>query len=342
MSTSSRRCSRLEYCQFLLSSQGNYTMTHLAEHTDRFSHDAVQRYLRGDRVTPRAVWEQVRNQVVPSPQGYLLFDDTVLDKNHARKIETLRRQYSGNERRVIRGIGVVTCVYVNAELDQFWILDYRIWSPDEDGKSKLDHVQEMLLNVVHQKRLPFRAVLMDIWYATRPLMRQIEALGKLYYCPVKGNRNADDTEGQQPHRAIETLSWSEAEQRHGKRVHLKDFPRGHRVKLFRLVPSTGRTEFVATNDLTQDSAEATRQTCGLRWRIEQFHREAKQTTGMERCQARTGRIQRNHIGCAILVWVRLKTVARQSQQSIYALKRGLLREYLIHQLRSPSIPMVFA
>jgi len=44
----------------------------------------------------------------------------------------------------MEGIGVVTCVYVNPAMDQFWIIDYRIYDPDGDGKTKLVHVQEML------------------------------------------------------------------------------------------------------------------------------------------------------------------------------------------------------
>jgi hypothetical protein len=77
--------------------------------------------------------------------------------------------------------------------------------------------------------------------------------------------------------------------------------------------------------------------CGVRWKIEQFHREAKQVTGIERCQCRSGRIQRNHIGCAMLVWVRLKEVATQLGKTIYQAKFGQFSDYLIQQLKSPSI-----
>jgi hypothetical protein len=74
------------------------------------------------RITPRLVWENVRSQVVPTPQGYVVFDDTVLDKNVSFEIDLVRRQYSGNNAKaVIKGIGVVTCVYVNPALDQFWL-----------------------------------------------------------------------------------------------------------------------------------------------------------------------------------------------------------------------------
>lgn len=45
---------------------------------------------------------------------------------------------------IIKGIGVVNCLYYNPDLDRYWLIDYRIFAPDFDGKSKLDHVMDML------------------------------------------------------------------------------------------------------------------------------------------------------------------------------------------------------
>ena len=202
---------RLDYCQYLLVTQINYTLTHFAEHTERFSHDAINRYLRGERITPRLVWDHVRDQVVPTSQGYIVCDDTVLDKNYSSVIDLVRRQYSGNAKAVIKGIGVVTCVYVNPEIDQFWVIDYRIYDPAGNGYSKLDHVREMLRNVVYQKALPFQAVLMDTWYATKDVMLFIESLQKHYYCPLKDNRQVDDSGGQQPYQRVDSLIWNATE-----------------------------------------------------------------------------------------------------------------------------------
>lgn len=75
----------------------------------------MNRFLRLDKLTPRTLWENVRNDVVTSEQGYVLFDDVVfddvvLDKRYSREARLVRRQWSGNEKRVIYGIGVVTCV----------------------------------------------------------------------------------------------------------------------------------------------------------------------------------------------------------------------------------------
>jgi len=333
---------RLDYCQYLLVSQINYTLTNFADHCEQFSHDAINRYLHGERITPRLIWENVRGQVVPTPRGYVLFDDTVLDKNYSFAIELVRAQYSGNAKAVIKGIGVVTCVYVHPDTDQFWLIDYRIYDPEGDGKSKRDHVREMLTNVVYQKQLPVQAVLMDTWYATKDFMLFIESLSKIYYCPLKDNRQVDDSGSQQPYRRVDTLAWNAQDLAHGKRIKIKGFPKDHKVHLFRVEVSTHRTDFVVTNDLTQDSTEATQEACGFRWTIEQLHREGKQVTGLERCQCRKARTQRNHIGCAFLVWVRLKELATQTGRTIYQLKHGLLDDYLVQQLKKPSLKMALA
>ena len=333
---------RLDYCQYLLGSQINYTVTNFAEHTERFSDDAINRFLRTDHLSPRVVWDNVREQVVQTPTGYLVFDDTVLDKRYAHQIELLRRQWSGNAHAVIKGIGVVTCVYVNPELDAFWVIDYRIYDPDGDGKSKLDHVSDMLCLCVHSKQLAFGTVLMDSWYATTELMCTIAAIGKIYYCPLKDNRQVDDSGGQQRYQRVDQLTWGERETAQGKLVKLKGFPKDTKVKLFRVVLSTQRTDYVVTNDLSQDSTSAVKDICGWRWPIEQFHREVKQITGIEHCQCRKARIVRNHIGCAMLVWVRLNKIATDTQSTIYRLKHGLLSDYLCQHLAAPALKMTLA
>ena len=50
----------------MLVSQINYTLTKFADHGEQLSHDAINRYLRGERILPWLVWENVRGQVVPT------------------------------------------------------------------------------------------------------------------------------------------------------------------------------------------------------------------------------------------------------------------------------------
>ena len=110
---------KLDYCQYLLSSQVNYTLTNLAEHLKSFSHDTINRYLKGEKLSPRLLWEQTRSLVEIDPEAYLIFDDTVLEKSFGPKIEVVRKQCSGNKKGVISGTGVVSCVYVNPQTEHF-------------------------------------------------------------------------------------------------------------------------------------------------------------------------------------------------------------------------------
>ena len=140
-----------------------------------------------------------------------------------------------------------------------------------------------------------------------------------------------------PHQQVKNLSGSSSEMTLGKRVHIKRFPKGHQVKLFRIVSDTGRTAYIVTNDLSQLSVKATKTECRVRWKIERLHREIKQITGIGTCQCRKLRAQRNRITCCLQVWGCLKHTARSLGPTIYELKESLLDDYMRHQLSNPSI-----
>ncbi len=183
------------------------------------------------------------------------------------------------------------------------------------------------------------------------------------------SRRVDDSGGTQPYQGIDQLVWTPDELTQGKLIKVRGFPKDKKasavspfglssgrklsvrlsahaevrtVKLFRVIVSTNRTEFVATNDLSQTSTDAVQDECDVRWKIEEFHRELKQLTGVEACQCRKARIQRNHIACALLVWTRLKTIAYQTGKTIYQIKHGMLSDYLVAQLKNPSVQMALA
>ena len=87
------------------------------------------------------------------------------------------------------------------------------------------------------------------------------------------------------------------------------------------------TEFIVTKDLSQNSTTNTQKEGANRRKIEQLHREAKQNTGLEKCQCRTNRSQRNHIACAFLVWQPLIETTKKLKTSIYQVKPKLLQNY---------------
>ena len=332
---------RRDYCQFLISTQTNYTQTYFADHHPHFSHDAINRYLQDDNITPAIVWEQIQKSVEYDSDAFLLFDDSVSDKNHSHAIELVRRQYSGNAHGLIKGIGVVNCLYVNPKSGRYWIIDWRVFAPQADQKTKLQHVQEMFDDAMAGKKLPFRVVLMDSWYATKELMVHVHRAGKIFYCPLKSNRLVDDSQAQAPYQAVSGLQWSDQGAAHGKLIKVHKCPGTLKVKLFRVATENGRTEWVVTNDLEQASVDDTREICAIRWKIEQYHREVKQVLGIEKCQCRSARAQRNHIACVILVWSHLSALARDLKTNIYSIKRAMMSNYMRQEIIRPSVPMAY-
>jgi len=331
------KLTRLDYCRFLLTSPFNYTQTYFADHVEGLSHDKVNRIMREIEVTAENLWEEVEGEIIQSPNAYLLFDDTVLNKQHSFKIECVQKQWSGNEHKTIKGIGIVTCVYVNPDTNQFWAVDYRIFNPGEDGKTKIDHVSEMLSTAKNDKKLDFGTVLMDCWYAVQALMKQVEEMGLFYYTVIKKNRLVDESQGLQLYQKVEKLPWTEEELQTGKRIRLQNFPVEHKLQLFRITALPERTEFVVTNDLSQNNTQNVRKTCKIRWKIEEFHRELKQLTGIEACQCRKAIIQKNHIGLAMLAWAKLKKLACQTGRNVYDLWKSQYDTFVTHLLKQPSL-----
>lgn len=329
-----RTITRIDYGQFLLSSQINYTQTYFGTHHPKISHDSLNRWMRGSNFTSGMLWEHAKADVIESKKGYLVFDDTVIDKNYSHKMDMVRLQYSGNAGGLIKGIGVVNCVYVNPEINRFWIIDYRIYSPDHDGKSKLDHMKEMFNNAIYRKNIAFRGVLMDTWYATSSIMQHIDKRGKFFYCPVKSNRKVklDRT-----FEHANKVQWDKRSLKYGHICELKGLDKKVMLRMFQVVRSTTQKEIIVSNDAAQSFTDVIQEVVSHRWRVEQFHRELKQNTGIEDCQCRGHRSQRTHIATCMLVWLKLTNLSVKLKKNIYQLKSGLLDDYIKQELRSPAL-----
>jgi hypothetical protein len=155
---------KLQYVEFLIGTATNYTGTLLAEHLDGVSHDAITDFLQGEKLTARHLWELVEHWIVDSPDAFLLADDSVQDKRYSRFIELMCHQYSGAVKGRVRGIGVVNLMHSSGQAGEFYPINYRIYAPDADGKTKTEHFREMLIHARADKHIQASTVLFDAWY----------------------------------------------------------------------------------------------------------------------------------------------------------------------------------
>jgi len=324
-----------QYVEYLVSTVANFTATHLAEHLDGVSHDTITDFLQSERLTGRALWELVANLITDSPSAFLILDDSVQDKRYSRFIELVRLQYSGAAQGLIRGIGVVNLVHSSGAAGDFYPLDYRIYAPETDGKTKNAHFREMLVHAVADKQIKARTVLFDTWYAAADNLKLIHRLGLSFFTTLKANRLVSLSK-ETGYVHLDQIEWTAERLERGVRVKLKEVP--FPVQLFKLVATNGDIDWVITNcseeTLTAQVAETAND---MRWQIEELHRGLKQLTGSAKCQCRKARSQRNHLACCYHAWVSLKVKAKHARQTLYQVKADLLHEYLRMELQNPHV-----
>ncbi len=88
----------------------NYPFSHLAKHLEGVSHDTVNAYLHREQLASCHLWEQVQSLLKDRPEACLIVDNSVQAKKYAHKIELVKRQYSGNEGGLVKGIRIVNLV----------------------------------------------------------------------------------------------------------------------------------------------------------------------------------------------------------------------------------------
>jgi len=324
-----------QYVEYLVSTPRNCTCTYLAEHLEAVSHDVVNDFLRQKRFMPREVWELVKDRIADSKEACLIVDDSVHDKRYSRLIELVRAQYSGNEHRVVRGIGVVSLVHSAGKDADFYPIDYRVYAPDVDGKTKNDHFHEMFVNAVDQKQIKARTLLFDGWYASAENLKLIHRRNRIFFTTLKSNRLVSLYK-EQGYIHLEEIEWTADRVAHGVVVKLKEVP--FKVRLFKLVAPNGDIDWVITNDLDETmTAQVAEESSDVRWQVEELHRGLKQLTGTEKCQCRAARAQRNHLACGYHAWVSLKVKAKELGQTMYALRESLFSHYLRAELQHPHI-----
>ena len=167
-------------------------------------------------------------------------------------------------------------------------VDFRMYAPQEDGKTKNDHFREMVKNAISRGIKP-DAVLADTWYSSLDNLKMLRDSNINWVMGLKKNRKVNRKE------ELQNLDIPEQ----GLRVHLRGYGW---ITVYRFVAKSGRTDYIGTN-IESTTRSQILSYVKMRWNIETYHRELKQTCGLERCQARSSRAQRNHIVLSVLSWM---------------------------------------
>jgi len=310
-------CTKELYSTFLRVTSQRYSALSLSEVSPiDLSHDSISRWLSDAHCQPKDIWTEAKTHVLGTT-GVLIADETVLNKERSDKIELVRYQYSGTEHDVIKGIGMLNFLWVD-EKDQVCPMDVRIYEPKEDGKTKNDHFRE-LLHLAKERGVKPEAVIADSWYSSLDNLKCIRDYGWNFVMGLRKNRIINKGE------KLEKLVIPNE----GLRVHLRGYGW---ITVFRFVSSNRRTDYIGTN-IQNPTKEKIIALVRKRWEIEVFHRELKQTCGLEHCQARTSRAQRNHIVLSVLTWIKQAALRKQYNISFYQQRWNTIKDAIAQQMK---------
>lgn len=320
------QCSLKLYSDFLIANQNRYSGLELSKVAPgEISHDSISRWLSSANFNPSSLWNQTQGLVTKN-SGYLVGDDTLLSKKYSRVNELAKRQYSGDSHQVEMGISLVNLLWTDGQ--RFIPIDYRVYHKENDDKTKNDHFQEMLRRAKQRGFEPLY-VLMDSWYSSIENVKLItRKLGWHFICNLKANRQVSVSQGS--YMAIADLGLVDKQVR---KVWLKEYGW---VLVCKLVATNGDITYLATDDLGLTDYEVFTGHFENRWKIEEFHRGIKQTTGIEKCYSILAGSQETHIFAAFTAFIKLEIRRIKERISWYEQKAQINRYLTFNYLKFSS------
>lgn len=264
------------------------------------SHDSLTRILQDTKLEWQTLLSSfIRKILGKLSGGYLMIDDTVINKSFAKVIENISWVFCSKEGRSVLGLNIVVLAWSNGVVTI--PLAIKIWK--KGGLSKYVLALQLLSYARNIIKIKPKYIAFDSWYASKKILRRVHKYGWTFYTQIKKNRKFN---GQQVQRWHKNPYWMETGVIDG------DF------KI--LVVRHGKKYFI-TNNLTISKQELLAN-YRTRWNIETMFRTLYNQLGLEECQSRSIQTQTAHIHLCFLAFVVLERARLETNHTNYELRRS--------------------
>jgi len=159
------------------------TCSAMADALDSVSHDRFTRMLQGTW-SGHILLNLALRTLFTVAGGYLLLDDTVVEKPYARLLGEAAWVWSSKQKKVVFGVSMVLLIWTDGQVRI--PLAFRLWH--KGGPSKFDLALELLSYARNRLRCKPQCVLFDSWYPSKTLLKRIRDYGWYFVCQLKKNR----------------------------------------------------------------------------------------------------------------------------------------------------------
>ncbi len=332
------------YSDYLISSFSYTTATGLSRALDGgISHDKITRFLSEEDFTSKHLWHLVKYTVrqIQSPEGILLFDDTLEEKPSTDENELITWHWDHIAGRAVKGLNLLSALYYSqGALIPIGFQPITKTEPYIDVKTgqtkkksaqtKNEYLREMAKVAIVDNQVPCRWVLADIWYSGNDNLEYIKLqLHKDFIMPIKGNRLAALTEAEKhldQFRRVEEITLAEQTP---LKIYLKDLPFPILLVkwVFRNEDGSSGALYLICSDLTVGTDQII-EVYQKRWRMEEYHKSLKSNTGLAKSPTRTVRTQNNHFFASVYAFFKLELLKCDTKLNHFALKAKLYLQAL--------------
>jgi putative transposase len=159
------------------------TCSAMSDAFDSVSHDQLTRTLQGTW-SGHTLLNLALRLLFTVAGGYLIVDDTVVEKPYARLLGEAAWVWSSKQRKVVFGVAVVLLVWTDGQVRL--PVAFRLWY--KGGPSKFILALELLSYARNRLRCKPQFVLFDSWYPSKPLLKRLGDYGWYFVCQLKKNR----------------------------------------------------------------------------------------------------------------------------------------------------------
>lgn len=295
----------LTYLKGLLYTTGRITCAALARKlATGISHDQLSRVLKQAEKKGQTLLKHLALASFDKLKGgYLIIDDTVVEKFFAKRIANLAWVWSSKQNRAVLGLSLVVLCWSNGTVTI--PIAFRLWQ--RDGQTKIALAVALLRYAKETLKLQPEYVLFDSYYSAKEVLRTVSDYHWKFVSQVKRNRLFNN---QQVRRYRKNPYWSAQGNINGR--------------LEVIIVRNGKKYFV-TNDLSLSKQQLLALYI-LRWGIEEVFRFLHDQLGLDTCPARSDLAQKNHIRYCCMAYILILKEATTLNLSCYALKEKLSLE----------------
>lgn len=264
------------------------------------AHDRLSKILNDHKLAWQTLLHSLVLRIIGKlSAGYLILDDTVIDKSFAKVVENLAWVFSSKKSKSVFGLNIVVLCWSNGTLTI--PLAFKVWKKD-DGKTKIDLALELLSFARNFLKLEPKYVVFDSFYAAKKILQRLIKYRWIFYTQVKKNRKLNGKQVKLLHR---NPYWMEQGIIDGE------------IEV--LIVRNGKKYF-ATNDFTSSKKEILAR-YKTRWMIETMFRMLYDKLGIEECASRSLVAQTTHITLCFMSFILLEKEKQRTKKSWYRLRR---------------------